>query len=265
MDIFEGLEKGDFGISALSLNREETPSIEVPQQIGDEVPTLNRMGYMKVDMDEFCQDFINYAEETNNRVLELGCAYGMIVQKVLERQGKIIASDLSKDHLSVLFKNAPRQYLDNLFLLPGKFPEEIILPTASVGAVLTSRMMHFLTPKSIELGLTKIHNWLLPEGKFFFTAVSPHHDVFRDKFLHIYEKRLKEGEKWPGVIENQWQINPKHEEYVGQYLNIFDIPQLERLLPEHGFTIEKIEYFDYPNDTESQSKKGHIGLVARKV
>lgn len=265
MNIFEKVEKSDLGISALSLDTKQLSNIKVPEQIRDEIPTLNRMGYMKVDMDEFCQDFIDYAKKTQDIVLELGCAYGMIVQQVLENKGKIIASDLSEDHLSVLLKNTPKDYMDNLFLYPGAFPNAINLPNESVGAVLTSRMVHFLTPEEIELGLKKIHNWLLPKGKLFFTSVSPYHDVFREQFLHIYKNRVEEGEKWPGVIENQWMINPKHQDYVGQYLNIFDIPQLESLLPEYRFKIEKIKLFDYPNDTESRSNRGHIGFVAQKI
>jgi SAM-dependent methyltransferase len=151
-----------------------------------------------------------------------------------------------------------------LYLYPAAFPYGIDLPAESLGAVLTSRMVHFLTPEQVEAGFKKIHRWLKPGGKLFFTSVSPYHDAFRERFAPTYEQNLKEGKEWPGVIENQWEINPKHKEYVEPYLNVFDVPQLEKLLPKYGFEIDSIKLFDYPNDTESRNL-GHIGFIATKL
>lgn len=257
-------KKSKFGYLAKDIDRSNLVNRKRPEQLRDEIPTMNRMGYMKIDLDEFSKDFVEYAVNTDDQVLELGCAYGFVVQKVLEKSGKITASDLSTEHLSILLENTPTQSLDNLYLYPGSFPNDISFPSESIAAVLTSRMLHFLDGETIEIGLNKIHNWLMTQGKLFFVAVTPYNVAIRDRFLETYQTRAANGDKWPGVIENQWEINPDHKEYVEPYLHVFDIPQLEKLLPEHGFKIEKIKLFDYPNDTDSGGK-GHIGFVASKI
>jgi len=258
------LEKGGIGIAASELNPLDIFCVEVPNQIRDEIPTLNRMGYMKIDLDEYSNEFIEYASKSKEPVLEIGCAYGFVVQKVLEAGGSIIASDLSAEHLSILFKRTPEEYLKNLNLYPGKFPNEISLPKASLGAVLASRIIHFIDGDDIEIGLDKIHSWLVPGGKFYFIAVTPYHNSISRGFLEKYQKNVLSGVKWAGVIENQWEINPDHKEYVEPYLHVFDIPQLEKLLPKHGFKIDKISLFNYEKDTTG-GDKGHVGFVATKI
>lgn len=251
-----------FGIPAASIPNIQR-DIGHPAKVGDDIPTLNRMGYMKIDLDEYCQEFIADATSKDGIVLELGCAYGFIVHQVLAKGGRIIASDLSKEHLSILLTNTAPEYLTNLYLYPGIFPGGIDLPANSIRAVLTSRMMHFLQGEEIEKGLDKIYSWLVPAGKLYFVATSPHNKVFED-FLPLYLERAKEGVKWPGIINNLAEIAPQHKEFLGSDINLFDIPQLEVLLPEHGFKIEKISLFDYPNTMDS-ANKGHIGFVATKV
>lgn len=263
-NIFAYLDKTLYGFSAFGAPQEQLKAIIIPDQIRDEIPTLNKFGYMKIDLDEFTEEFVQKAAVNNSYNLELGTAYGYVVTQVLKRGGKIIANDVSREHLEVLLRNTDEEHLKNLFLYPGRFPNEIDLPDNSVASVLTSRMMHFLDAEEIDKGFKRIHDWLIPEGKLYFISVTPHHASFKDKFLPIYKEREKQGEKWPGRIENHWEISPQHEPYVPEFLHVFDVPQLEQLLPEYGFEIEKIGLFDYPKDTDSAGK-GHIGLIARKV
>lgn len=251
-----------YGFLADSINQEVKVN-EIREQLRDEVPTLNRMGYMKLDLDNYAIDFVNYAASVKGLVVDLGCAYGRVVHKVLEFGGKIIANDLSAEHLLILLQNTPKEYLSNLYIYPGSFPEEVSLPNGSIDAVYTSRMFHFLNGNLIEDGLKKIHSWLTPSGKLFFIVVTPYNSAIKDRFLYVYQERAKKGEKWPGVIENQWEINPLHKEYVEPYLHVFDQPELEQIVENNGFKIEKISLFDYPNDVDSEGK-GHIGFIATK-
>ena len=261
---FLGAKFSDYGVNAKEINISLMGDINVPDQIRDEIPTLNRMGYMKKTLDEYSRSFVDHALKSNELLLEIGCAYGYVVGEVLKHGGRIIASDLSEDHLKVTLKNTPQDRLGNLYLYPGSFPKDINLPKSSLGAVLTSRVMHFLKGEEIERGLRKINEWLVPNGKFYFTAVSPYHASVREKFLPIYKKRVEEQIEWPGVIENHWSIAPMHEPYVEQFLNVFDLPQLSNLLPKHGFRIDKINLFSYQGDTTS-GDIGHIGFVATKI
>lgn len=256
--------KGEFGVLASTFIYRDKKKNVVPTQIRDEIPTLNRMGYMKLDLDYFSHKFIDYAVNKEDKVLDLGCAYGFVVKKVLEKGGKIIASDLSEDHLNILARSCLENELNNLYLYPGKFPEEINFPSNSLGAVFTSRMFHFLNGNTIEQGLDKIYKWLKPGGKLFLIVVTPYNNAIKDGFLSIYQDRVNKNTKWPGVIENQWEINPSHKEYVEPYLHVFDKPQLKELLSERGFNIEEIELFDFPNEVSSDNK-GHVGLIATKI
>jgi SAM-dependent methyltransferase len=252
-----------YGYPASLINIDELNDIEVPELIRDEIPTLNKFGYMKIDVDEYTEDFIKLIEQTEGICLDLGTAYGFVAKKILEKGGQIIANDISYEHLSYLLKTTTKEDLKNLYLYPGRFPDEITLPANSIKAVYTARMLHFLDEREIDLGLKKIHDWLQDDGKLYFISVTPYHANIRDKFQNVYEDRLQGGEKWPGRIESQWEINPAQKDFVPEFLHVFEPKALEKILPEYGFEIEKIGLFDYINDVNSDGK-GHVGVIARK-
>ncbi len=236
----------------------------LPDQIRDEVPTKNRMGYMKLELDEYSKEFVELAVKTKERVFEIGCAYGVVARQVLLRGGNITVCDMSQEHLNIFSEGLSAKLAKNVDLYAGEFPNEIEIEKKSMKAVLISRVMHFLKPEKIEKGLEKIHRWLKDGGKLYFTAITPYVVTLKDNFLPTYEQRVANKEKWPGIIRNHWELAPIHAEYLGNFLNVFDIPQLEALLPEFGFEIEKISLFDFPNDTDSGGK-GHVGFVAKKI
>ena len=156
-NLLDSMDKTEFGIRASDINIGEIPELASPNQIRDEIPTMNKFGYMKEEFDEFSAEFINYAKNTNDVVLELGTAYGWVVRNALKEGIKIIASDISIEHLLILLKKTDQNYLKNLYLYPGKFPDEIKFQPESIGAVLTSRMFHFLDERAVDLGLKQIY------------------------------------------------------------------------------------------------------------
>lgn len=254
----------EYGIKASSIDIDLIPSHEKPNQIRDEIPTLNRFGYMKFEWDEFCKEFVDYAKVNGGPVLEIGPAYGWVTHKALEQDITVIAADISKQHLEVLIKDAPSDKLDKLYVYHGFFPDEIELPRESLSAVLASRILHFLEGEDIEKGLDKIHSWLKPNGKFFCSNCSIHHYSVNEKMLNIYKERKSKGDKWPGLIRNQRELAPEHAPYVEDLFHPFDIEIFENILPKHGFKIEKIKLFDYPSDIYSNNI-GHIGFIATKI
>jgi ubiquinone/menaquinone biosynthesis C-methylase UbiE len=255
----------EFGVLASSIDISKVPVHAKPKQVRDELITMNQYGYMKFEWDEFGKDFAQFAKDTQKPVLEIGTAYGWLTHRILETGKTIIAADISKEHLEVLLRDAPQDKLDNLFLYQASFPEQINFPKESLGAVLASRIFHFLRGEEIEVGIDKIHNWLEPNGRFVCTNCSIYHYSVKDQWLSTFKDREQKGDKWPGVITNQRESSPTHAPHVQDYLNIFDIKQFEELLPKHGFEIEKIKLFDYPSDIYSENNEGHIGFVARKV
>jgi len=147
------------------------------------------------------------------------------------------------DHITVLIKQTNKE-------IPGEF---------------LGRMVLGLEGDEIKRGFDKLHNWLKKNGKLYLTVVSPYVESLIEEFLPIYEHRAKDGEEWPGIIRNHNELAHRHAPFLGNFLHVFDIPQFKKLLPEHGFNIDKIEYFDYPNEAISSNNKGHIGFVATKV
>jgi SAM-dependent methyltransferase len=255
----------EFGVLASSVDISKVPVHKKPEKVRDELVTMNQYGYMKSEWDEFGKDFAQFAKETVKPVLEIGTAYGWMTHRILEMDKTIVAADISKEHLEVLLRDAPQDKLDNLFLCNASFPENIDFPSESFGAVLASRIFHFLTPDDADLGLAKIHHWLEPNGRFICTNLSMYHYSIKNQWSSIFKEREESGDRWPGIITNQKESSPTHAPHVPDYLNIFTIKQLERLLPIHGFEIEKIKLFDYPSDTYSENSEGHLGFIARKV
>ena len=52
--------------------------------------------------------------------------------------------------------------------------------------------------------------------------------------------------------------------YVPEFIHAFDVEGLSKVLPEHGFKVEKVGLFNYPDDTTA-GDTGHIGFVAQKI
>ena len=129
----EGEESTEFGILASSIDISKIPSHPKPKQVRDELVTMNQHGYMKFEWDEFGKDFAEIVESSIKPVMEIGCAYGWLTHRILERNKSIIAMDVSKEHLEVLLKDAPEEKLKNLFLKNASFPEEVDFREGSIG------------------------------------------------------------------------------------------------------------------------------------
>lgn len=257
-------KKTKYGILASSIDIEFLPDHTKPNQVRDEIPTLNRFGYMKSKLEFFGESFISLAKASNKPSLEIGCAYGWLTHQVLKTNSKIVASDISREHLEILLKDAPQDKLDNLYIYKGSFPEEVSFDNESFDVVMASRIIHFLKGEDVKKGLDKIYNWLAPNGALICTNCSIYHSSVKKKMNKIFEERIKNKEEWAGMTK-QDSFDSVHDDYAHTFLNCFYKEQLEKLLPEHGFKIEEIRYFDYPTDPWLDEGKGHIGFVARKV
>lgn len=252
-------------VEARSVDIESLPDHKKPDRVRDEIPTLNKFGYMKSELEEFSGAFINYAQYALNPILEIGPAYGWITHRALEAGAKVVATDISKEHLEVLLKDTPKDKLDNLSVMWGKFPDEVDFPEGYFDIILASRIFHFLEGVEVEEGLDKVYKWLSRGGKFICTNCSIYHSSVKGKMQSIFEKRIANKKKWPGIVRSHQEQDEVHKEYSRDFLNVFHIPQLEELLPQHGFKIDRINLFDYPSDPWPDDDKGHIGFIATKL
>ena len=240
--------------------------IPQPEEKDGLVVTLNKMGYMNTQPEPYNQAFINYAASCSGTCLEIGAAYGLSPLSALKKGAKMIANDLSADHLDILWKNTPESLKTRLTLMPGAFPAAITLPDNSIDAVLSSRMLNFIEPDSLPAAIKTIFNWLKPEGKFFLLLGAPYMGNFY-RFIPNYLQNKAQNKKWPGLIEDMRAFIPERAEDLHDFINLLDIETIAPLLTQAGFLIEKIGYSGatnaHPDDMRADGRE-HVGAIAIK-
>lgn len=234
-------------------------------QVDGRIPTLNRMGWVINSSDPYSKDFIEFSVTSPLPSLEIGAAYGFTVMKALKKGAKIIANDVHAEHLNILKKNVPAQYRDALQLKAGKFPEELVFESGSLGAILVSRVFHFFTPEELQESARIMFQWLAPGGKIFIVVDSPYLKPW-ERFIPTYEARKKAGVIYPGVVMNPKNYNSVSIPYLPPYLHFFDPDSLSQPFQEAGFIIEKVGFFrrqDYPAQVQLDGREG-VGLIGTK-
>jgi SAM-dependent methyltransferase len=233
----------------------------------DMLKTLNSMGYSSNIPNVITQKFIDFSKTSSLPVLDIGAAFGVATIPALESGAFVIANDLEIKHLKILSKNIPDQLKKRLTCIHGGFPEDLNLEPESLEGVLISQVLHFLDGERIQEGLKKIHNWLTPGGKIFILASTPYTKVLSD-FFPVFSEKKKQGELWPGIVNNIKGYCPEQKEInVPNFMNFFDIDILERILNETNFVIEEISYVADKNINKNFLLDGreNVGAIGRKA
>lgn len=258
------LEEGVYGTRASTIDPQFLVNHAKPSQVRDEIPTLNQYGYMKFEFEHYTQSFVDHAKIARQPVLEIGTAYGFVTHAALKAGATVVACDLSQEHLDVLVCEAPQESLERLYLNQGSFPDDFDFPENSFDAILMARILHFLDGKTLERGFAKLHKWLAPGGKFIANNCSIYHSSVKGKMANIFTQRIAQGERWPGMVSKH-DYDSVHEKFSPAFINVFYKEQLEQILPEFGFKIQEIGYFDYPSDPWPDKNMGHIGFICEKI
>ena len=206
------------------------------------VPTMNDKGFMFEVIDEYAEAFIEFAGNSADPALEIGCAYGVATIPALKKGALITACDMDPRHLDVLKSRAPEALLDNLTLQTGTLPD-IDLPENHFGSLLCSRVLHFLTGEDVERSVQNMFRWLKPGGKLFLVADTPF-GIWR-KFIPTWEANQANGERWPGMMIPPVKYLPyaASDEDVGpEIMNLLDPQLLERTARDAGFIIQRSSY-----------------------
>lgn len=230
------------------------------------IPTLNKTGYMTSTLDSYSKAFVEFATLINDKVLEIGAAYGIATLKALEEGARVIANDIDERHLEILYKNSPIKHRDRLTLLPGSFPEGLHMNNESVSGILISRVLHFFDGQTIEQSLRTAYGWLKQKGKLFIVAETPYTKNWAD-FMPEYERRLKVNDKWPGLVLNSSEYTKVRLNQIPKMVHWLDKKVLMRAVQEAGFYIEKIDYInriDFPEDVKLDGRES-IGAIAVKL
>lgn len=225
------------------------------------IQTMNGMGIMTTELSPVANQFVHDAKSFTSDYLDIGAAYGVASHKVLENGVKLIACDISNDHLDILHQSAPLKYKHNLTIDNKAFPYETDYPSNSLGGILISLVLHFLDGEAIENGLRKCYEWLQPGGKVYIAVMTPNLSFYK-KCWPIYRKRSDEGMKWPGVFLTQDFVSDIYLKHLPEMVHLFDRDVLTRLITEAGFELLYNEFFCYKNFPEQHKNNGKEFLGA---
>jgi SAM-dependent methyltransferase len=230
------------GLSRLLPKAYEPPQAAAGWSGNGMVATLNGTGFMFEVRDRFADAFIRDAGQLGSQgipVLEVGCAYGVSTLPALEAGAHITASDLDPRHLDILRGKVPRHLLGNLELVAGALPH-IDFPPAKYGAILCSRVLHFLEGDDIDLSVRKMASWLAPGGRLYLVADTPY-GIWRRK-IPEFETGKASGARWPGMMVGLHNYLPSSGAPVKPiekppFMNTLDPELLARTCREAGLTV----------------------------
>jgi SAM-dependent methyltransferase len=228
------------------------------------ISTLNNMGFMLEELDDFSLEFISHAIKKAGPSLDVGCAFGVATIPAILKGAKIVANDVHKEHLTILSSKIPEYLKKNLVLHEGSFPDNFvkIFGENSFENVLISRVLHFLTGKEIEKCFEVLSQIIKPGGRAFIINETPYLKNV-ENFRKIYENRLQTHVEWPGEIHNFKEIDNRAGVNLPNFMHLLDIPVLERVSRQFGFIIEKCSYIKreiFPKDIILDGKES-VGLI----
>jgi SAM-dependent methyltransferase len=224
------------------------------------VPTLNNRGFMSETLDYYSARFVAYAGKIADEALDIGCAYGIATRAALENGARILACDMEEDHVRILERETPAELRHRLRTEVGILPN-LDFPDRSFGAILCSRVLHFLLAAEIRTTLKKMYAWTVPGGKVFLIADTPY-TGFWSSIAPEYERRKASGAEWPAFIEDISSLLQSGQIPKGMlpYLNPLDPDILRRECEAAGFTVEEAGFTGRGDDPEARQHAGCIAL-----
>ena len=226
------------------------------------IPTLNKQGFMSEVLDYFSEKFVDYSAVIKEKVLDIGCAYGVATLAALEKGGEVVACDMDERHIEILKEKTSEQYKDQLETIVGILPM-IDCMENSFGAILCSRVVHFMLGNDVELSVAKMYHWLKPAGRLFLTVDTPYTGFWFEEAT-TYERKKGAGHKWPGLIEDVSILfsDGKVPEGIPKFINPMDDDVLKRVCEDAGFIVEEKSFFDR-RGVEVDGRQ-HAGVIAVK-
>lgn len=227
------------------------------------VPTMNNTGWMTVTLDDVSTEFTRYAGSIGEEVLDIGCAYGIATLAALEHGARVCACDMDAGHLEIVERRVDEGMKGRLRCVRGAMPD-VDFDLGSFGAVLASRVLHFLTGEQVEQTLCKMHAWLIPGGRVFLVADSPYTGPWR-ALSDDYERRKAAGEPWPGFVADYAQFLPagqdpsKHPSFI----NPMDPDTLAQACTDAGFDVLEARWL--ASGTKHATGRDHAGVIAARI
>lgn len=229
------------------------------------IPTLNKTGWMTEALDACSQEFVNYAGKIGAEGLEsldIGCAYGVATLAALREGARICACDIEARHIDILDQRVPAEARDRYSSTTGAMPG-VDFATGRFGAILASRVFHFLDGEQIGTTLRKMHTWLRPGGRVYIVADTPYTGPW---YIHAarYEERKAAGDLWPGFCDDYAGLLPEGTDPEGHpdFINPLDPDILSRECTAAGFNVIRATLLSA--STPRAQGNEHAGVIAEK-
>ncbi|MCT4634625.1 MAG: class I SAM-dependent methyltransferase [Rickettsiales bacterium] len=241
------------------------------------VQTLNNMGAVSPAVDPITYRYLDFLKQSNSSVLalEIGAAYGNMVLSVLQNtEVNIVANDLDNRHIEILNNRVQECCKDQFYRLKtdvSNFPQEFKL-AQNFDAILMARVAHFFSPEKFGDAVNKIVEILNPEGCVYLVGITPYVNRFAS-FISEYEKRIKNGEDWPGYIENMQEYTDLEFTSEKVYQSLKEKPfhflsanYLRGVFEDRGFYVKYSEEFplSYNSNEWSYDGRENVGIIACK-
>jgi SAM-dependent methyltransferase len=209
------------------------------------VPTLNGTGFMFEVRDGYAEEWIHYSGRIPDPVLEIGCAYGVSTIPALEAGARVVACDMEPQHLAILADRVTPSLRPNLTCVAGALPD-VDFEEGRYGALLCSRVLHFLSGEEIDASLAKMARWLKPGGRLYLVADTPY-GIWRN-FIPTFEANRRAGQRWPGhmVGLHNYLPTPGIQKHIDKppFMNLLDPELLARMCAEVGLRVKRATYID---------------------
>ena len=234
------------------------PTAKIPGLI----PTLNDTGFMTDALDAYSARFAAEAGQLAAEVLDIGCAYGVATLAALKAGAKVCAADIEPGHLAVLENRVPPAQRERLRTVVAQMPEADF-PDQGFGAILAARVLHFLDGAQVETVVGKMSRWLVPGGRVYLVADSPYVGPWYQAWPQ-YEERKRQGDPWPGFMEDYSPYLPASVEVKQRkrQINPLDPDVLRRVCSEAGLIVEEAAWLE--GARAGSLKKTHAGVIARR-
>lgn len=239
----------------------ETTAAPRPLKDG-RIKTMNNRGFTTSAPDPLSREFIRFAAQCDAEVLDFGCAYGVATIPALEAGARVCACDMDARHLAVLESLIDPATRANLTFQCGNAPE-IDFEDQRFGAILSSRVIHFLEGAAVDTTIAKMFRWLRPGGKLFLVADTPYAGVLK-QCVPEYLQRKERGDRWPGFIVDYAPYMPRGSKSVDPpFINLMDPDILSDCCRRAGFLVQHAEFMQRIAKLDDADPKGrdHVGLL----
>lgn len=146
-------------------------------------------------------------EDVQGKVLDLGCGYGDIAEKVLQSgASQYIGVDASAkmiDHGKELWRHIPQIQLFQSSL------EDWEYGAVKYDWVISRLVLHYLS--NLETVFQQIHSALKPQGQFLFSVEHP----VRTSSMHLPQQK---GKKTSWMVDQYFELGPRDQPWMGSHV-----------------------------------------------